>query len=155
MDTHLITTDYLQSSLTDAARFDLGLANWAIDVVSNTARLIANQPEWDSQSVPPAVQTVVSLAARRLYTNPDRFTRESSSDYSYGLDSSVTHADVFTPTEIGTLRAYAPGRQSGGLRTVSTTREAGPLAPDGYVPDGTRYGFPWYAGESGSDLWGW
>lgn len=142
---HLISVEYLQSSLTDSARFDLGLAHWAIDVVSNTARLIASQPGWDYESVPPAVQTVVSLAARRLYTNPDRFTREASSDYSYGLDPSVTNADVFTPTEIGTLRQYAPGRRSGSLRTLSTTRGDGGYPVDGYVPDGTRYGFPWYA----------
>lgn len=150
---HLITVEYLQSSLTDASRFDMGLAKWAIDVVSNTARLIANQPSWTFESVPPAVQTVVSLAARRLYTNPDRFTREASGDYSYGLDPSVTNADVFTPTEIGTLRGYAPGRQSGGLRTVATTRGDAHY-PDGYVPDGTRYGFPWYAGGSTVDLFG-
>lgn len=143
---HLISVEYLQSSLADAARFDIGLAHWAIDVVSNTARVIASQPEWDLESVPPAVETVISLAARRLYTNPDRFTRESSADYSYGLDPSVTHADVFTPTEIGTLRTYAPGRKTGGLTTLSTTREEPSLSRNGYVPDGTEFGFPWYGG---------
>lgn len=143
----LLTPEQLQRSLTDPARFDTGLAEWALEVVSNTARLLANRTEWTAETVPPAVQSVVSLAARRLYTNPDRMTREASGDYSYGLDSSVTNADVFTATEISTLRSYSPSRRTGGLRTVSTTRGDSAVAPSGYVPDGSRYGFPWYAGD--------
>lgn len=144
IESGLITPEYLQTTLEDQSVFDDNLATWAIDVVSNTARIIANHPEWDSSNIPPVVRSIVSLAARRLYTNPDRFTRESSGDYSYGLDSSVTNADVFTPTEKGTLRSFVPNQNFGGLKVVSTTREGIPMAPDGYVPDGTEYGFPWY-----------
>lgn len=143
---HLITPEYLQGTLSDSAAFDQALAEWALEVVSNTARLIANQPGWTAENIPPAAASVVSLAARRLYSNPDRFTRESDGDYSYSLDPSVTNADVFTPTEIGTLRRFAPGRSTGGLRILSTTRgDTG--APSGYVPDGTEYGFPWYGDD--------
>lgn len=150
--TGLITPEYLQSTLADQSEFDTGLAAWAVEVVSNTARLIANRPEWTEHTVPPGIRTTVSLAARRLYTNPDRFTRESSADYSYALDSSVTNADVFTETERGYLRQYAPGRKTGGLRTVATTRTArDTYLPDGYVPDGGQIGFPWYVnGEDGT-----
>lgn len=140
----LITSKYLRSTLADQVEFDEDLAAWAIEVVSNTARLVANRVGWTAETVPAAVRSVVSLAARRLYTNPDRFTRESSGDYSYALDSSVTNADVFTPTEIGTLRRFAPGVHRGGLCTLSTTRGDG-YQLDGYVPDGGFIGFPWYA----------
>lgn len=142
---HLITTTDLSRSLGgDVAVFDNALADWAIEVVSNTARLIANRSAWTWDTVPPAVASVVGLAARRLYTNPDRFTRESDGDYSYSLDASVTNADVFTANERGTLLGYRQGRNTGGLRVLGTTR-GDALTGTGYVPDGTRYGFPWYA----------
>lgn len=144
---HLIDITYLQQSLTDSTDFDIGLANWALDVVSEHARLVASRPTWTRETVPPGVATVVSLAARRLYTNPDRFTNESSADYSYRLDSSVTSADIFTPSEIGALLKFAPGRSTGKLRTVAT-RRGDSLQPSGYVPDGTRYGFPWYPDDN-------
>lgn len=143
----LITPESLQKSLTDSARFDRGLAEWALTVVSNTARLLAGRHDWTAESVPPAIQAVVSLASRRLYTNPDRMNREASGDYSYSLDATVTKADVFTPTEISTLRSYSPSRRTGGLRVVSTRREdTTSRSHSGYVPDGSEYGFPWYAG---------
>lgn len=148
----LISRDTLQASLTDRSGFDAALADWALEVVSNTARVIANRMEWTAETIPPAAAAAVSMAARRLYTNPDRFTREASSDYSYGLDSSVTHADVFTPTEVGTLRRYAPRASRAPFGTVSTTR-GDALAPSGrypagYVPDGSLHGFPWYGDTS-------
>lgn len=148
----LISPADLQRSLASSAGYDQGLAEWALEVVSNTARLIANRPTWTEDTCPPAVQSVVSLAARRLYTNPDRMTREADGDYSYGLDSSVTNADVFTATEIATLRTYHPGNKTGSLRVVGTTR-GDAYAPSGRVPDGTRHGFPWYATDDGVHLW--
>ena len=141
---HLISPGDLSRSLgSDMAVFDDALADWAIEVVSNTARLIANRSTWTADNVPPAVSTVISLAARRLYTNPDRFTRESDGDYSYSLDASVTNADVFTATERGTLLGYRQGRSTGGLHVLGTTRGDSHM-PHGRVPDGTREGFPWY-----------
>ena len=149
----LISPEDLQRSLASSAGFDRGLASWALEVVSNTAMLIANRFDWTAENVPPAVQSVVSLAARRLYTNPDRMTREADGDYSYGLDSSVTNADVFTDTEKATLRGYHPGRRTGSLRVVPTTRGDAHL-PSGRVPDGTSDGFPWYADGNGNvNLW--
>lgn len=150
---HLVTPESLRRSLGDAVTFDDALADWAITVVSNTARFVANRLKWTQENVPPAVESVIGLAARRLYTNPDRFTRESDGDYSYGLDPSVTNADVFTPTEQGVLVGYRAGRKTGGLTTLSTTR-GDAYQPSGYVPDGTRYGFPWY-GDDVSPAGGW
>lgn len=150
-DAPLISTDTLQASLTDRSGFDTHLADWVLGVVSNTARVIANRLDWTAENIPPAAKSAVSMAARRLYTNPDRFTREASGDYSYGLDPSVTHADVFTPTEVGTLRKYAPGTSRASFGTLSTTRgDAGAPAPGHgtvYVPDGSRDGFPWYSAD--------
>lgn len=149
----LISPEYLQTTLADQSEFDPGLATWAIEVVSNTARMVARRTTWTEATVPPAVRSIVSLAARRLYTNPDRFTRENAGDYGYALDASVTHADVFTPHELGVLKQHAPQAASGGLRTISTTRGDVDY-PDGYgrtgyVPDGNPHyhGFPWYGGE--------
>lgn len=146
---HLISPESLRRSLGDAVSFDEALADWALEVVSNTARLIANRQSWTLDNVPPAVQSVVSLAARRLYTNPDRFKSESDGDYSYSLDASVTNADVFTEGERGVLLGYRAARRTGGLVVLSTSR-GDAAEPDGYVPDGTQYGFPWYAGGFGS-----
>lgn len=151
---HLVSPESLRRSLGDAVTFDDALADWALEVVSNTAKLVANRPTWTPESVPPAVQSVISLAARRLYTNPDRFTRESDGDYSYGLDSSVTNADVFTETERGVLVGYRSGRKTGGIATLSTTR-GDAYQPSGYVPDGTRYGFPWYGDDVTDPYGGW
>ena len=151
---HLVAPELLRRSLGDAVTFDDALADWALEVVSNTAKLIANRATWTIENVPPAVQSVISLAARRLYTNPDRFTRESDGDYSYGLDASVTNADVFTDTERGVLVGYRTGRKTGGLATLSTTR-GDAYQPTGYVPDGTRYGFPWYGDDVTDPQGGW
>ena len=151
---HLVTPESLRRSLGDAVTFDDALADWALEVVSNTARLIANRSSWTADNVPPAVQSVISLAARRLYTNPDRFTREADGDYSYGLDSSVTNADVFTETEKGVLLGYREARRTGNVMTLSTTR-GDAYQPTGYVPDGTRWGFPWYADDVADYRGGW
>lgn len=151
---HLVTPESLRRSLGDAVTFDDALADWALEVVSNTARLVANRSSWTADNVPPAVQSIVSLAARRLYTNPDRFTREADGDYSYGLDSSVTNADVFTETERGVLVGYRAQNRTGNVMTLSTTR-GDAYQPTGYVPDGTRYGFPWYGGDMTDPYGGW
>lgn len=150
--TMIVSPEDLQRSLTDNLTFDLGLAEWALETVSAAARDIARRPEWTAENTPPGVIAVVGLAARRLYTNPDRMTRENDGDYGYALDSSVTNAAIFTPSEIGTLRRYAPGQRTGGLRTLATTRDESPGAPHGYVPDGTAHGFPWY-GDSSGGVW--
>lgn len=151
---HLVTPESLRRSLGDAVTFDGALADWALEVVSNTARLIANRASWTAENVPPAVQSVIGLAARRLYTNPDRFTREADGDYSYGLDSSVTNADVFTETEKGVLLGYRAQNRTGSVMTLSTTR-GDAYQPTGYVPDGTRWGFPWYGGDVTDPYGGW
>lgn len=151
---HLVTPGSLRRSLGDAVTFDDALADWALEVVSNTARLVANRSSWTADNVPPAVQSIVSLAARRLYTNPDRFTREADGDYSYGLDSSVTNADVFTETERGVLVGYRAQNRTGNVMTLSTTR-GDAYHPTGYVPDGTRWGFPWYGGDVTDPYGGW
>lgn len=151
---HLVTPESLRRSLGDVVMFDDALADWALEVVSNTARLVANRSAWTAENVPPAVQSIVSLAARRLYTNPDRFTREADGDYSYGLDSSVTNADVFTETERGVLVGYRAQNRTGNVMTLSTTR-GDAYQPTGYVPDGTRYGFPWYGGDVTDPYGGW
>lgn len=147
----LLSPQDLQRSLSSSAGFDQGLAEWALEIVSNTARMVTTR-DWTADTVPPGVQAIVSMAARRLYTNPDRMTREADGDYSYGLDSSVTNAAVFTPGELGQLQAWHPGRQTGSLRIVSTTRGDGG-APSGRVPDGTEHGFPWYGTSDGNMLW--
>lgn len=142
---HLVSPEELQQSLVDSSRFDRGLAEWVLDIVSDTARHISGR-SWTAETIPPAAEAVVKLAARRLYTNPDRMTREASGDYSYGLDASVTKADVFTPSEQSTLRAFAPGANTGGLRVLSTRREDVAYRSK-FVPDGSEYGFPWYGGD--------
>ncbi|RAV34252.1 hypothetical protein [Corynebacterium heidelbergense] len=136
----------LERSLTsDSGPIDHGLAAWVIEVVSAAALDITRRDWASSMDVPPGAMAVLALACRRLYTNPDRYTREAEGDYSYGLDPSVTSADIFTASERATLREYRGARRSTGLGTVSTYR--GDLGTTGtrYVPDGTEFRFPWYA----------
>ena len=57
----LITLEELQQSLFDSSRFDVGLAEWVISIVSDTARHVAAKPEWTAENIPPAAQSVVKL----------------------------------------------------------------------------------------------
>jgi drug/metabolite transporter (DMT)-like permease len=63
MSTTLIAPEDLQRSLASSAGYDRGLATWALEVVSNTAMLVANRFDWTPENVPPAVQSVISMAA--------------------------------------------------------------------------------------------
>lgn len=126
-DVRYVTVDELSASLTDVHVLDEGLADWACTTVTALAASITRRA-WSADAVPPPVRAICGLAARRLYANPDRFTRENTPEYGYALDASVTSADIFTPSEVARLRTYAPAATVGGLRVVSTTR--GDLAPD-------------------------
>ncbi|QNQ90722.1 hypothetical protein GP475_08785 [Corynebacterium poyangense] len=146
MRTRLLETADLERSLSsDHGPLDEGLALWAIETVSATALQITGQNWVHPDDVPPAALAVIGLATRRLYTNPDRFTREAEGDYSYGLDATVTKADIFTPAEMRTLADFRTHKRPQGLGVIHTRRGDGYGLSTGYVPDGTRYGFPWYA----------
>lgn len=141
--------DLERSLSSDYGSLDQGLAAWAIEVVS-AAALDLTKRDWRSPAdVPPGAMAVLAMATRRMYTNPDRFTREAEGDYSYGLDATVTKADIFTPNEKKTLLEYSSARRVSGIGTVGTYR--GDVARSGtrYVPDGTEYGFPWYCDDEG------
>ncbi|WP_018297174.1 hypothetical protein [Corynebacterium lubricantis] len=141
----LIELGDLEASLSsDHGPIDTGLAFWAIEIVSATALSITGRDWRDSLDVPPGAMAVMALATRRLYTNPDRFTRESEGDYSYGLDATVTKADVFTASEQAELRKFRRRARPKGIGTISTYREE-PMRGGGYVPDGSEFGFPWYS----------
>lgn len=129
----------------DHGHIDHGLATWAIEMVSAAAIDLTRQTWTDPSEVPPGAMAVLALACRRLYTNPDRYTRESEGEYSYGLDATVTKADIFTPNERSTLMEYRRGRRVSGIGTLGVYR--GDVSPTGtrYVPDGTARGFPWYS----------
>lgn len=121
----LIDTADIARSLGTGVELDADLAAWVIDVVSATALDIAAGVTWSSPSdVPAAVSAVLGLAARRLYTNPDRLTREAEGDVNYTLDSSVTGADIFTPAEEARIAKYAVTRVTRrvGFGVVSTYR---------------------------------
>lgn len=147
MRVRLVDVADLERSLSsDYGPLDEGLADWAIELVSAAALDITKAKWADPLDVPPGAMAVLALATRRLYTNPDRFTRESEGDYSYGLDATVTKADIFTPAERATLLEYQAGpARVKGLGTIGTYRGDMYGHRTGYVPDGTRYGFPWYA----------
>lgn len=147
MRVRLVDVADLERSLSsDYGPLDEGLADWAIELVSAAALDITKARWADPMDVPPGAMAVLALATRRLYTNPDRFTRESEGDYSYGLDATVTKADIFTPAERATLLEYQAGPvRVKGLGTIGTYRGDAYMSSTRYVPDGTRYGFPWYA----------
>lgn len=146
----LLDLEDLERSLpSDAGQFDTGLARWAIEMVSAAAVEITRQQWQVSADVPPGVMVVLAMAARRLYVNPDRFTREAEGDYSYAFDATVTKADVFTPAEIATLRDHSTAPKVKGLGTIGTYRGDLRSTSTIYVPDGTATGFPWYEEGSG------
>lgn len=148
----LVEVSDLERSLSsDYGPLDEGLAQWAIEMVSAAARDITRASWVGPLDVPPGAMAVLALATRRLYTNPDRFTREAEGDYSYGLDATVTKADIFTPSERATLLEYRQGpSRVKGLGTIGTYRGDMGMGRTGYVPDGTVYGFPWYAEDGGA-----
>jgi hypothetical protein len=142
----LVATADLERSLTnDAGPLDMGLALWAIDVVSAKAVELTGRAWLVPDDVPAGARATMGVAARRLYTNPDRYTREADGSYSYGLDPSVTTADIFTAPEAASLRTYAVrAPRVRGLGTVSTYRGDVGEPRTVRVPDGTAEGFPWY-----------
>lgn len=137
--------DIRRSLGADSGPFDTDLADWVIEMVSAAALDLTGRDWKDPLDVPVGALAILALAARRLYSNPDRFTRESEGDYSYGLDATVTKAGIFTPDEAGRLKAFRQARRVNGLETISTYR-GDVRSPDGtvYVPDGGLIGFPWY-----------
>lgn len=148
--TRLVEMADLERSLSsDYGSLDQGLAAWAIEMVS-AAALDLTRREWRSPAdVPPGAMAVLGMATRRMYTNPDRFTREAEGDYSYGLDATVTKADIFTPNERRTLLEYRSARRASGIGTMGTYRGDVGRTGTRYVPDGTAYGFPWYSDDEG------
>lgn len=136
--------DLERSLSSDSGPLDQGLAAWAIEMVSAAALDITRRDWRDSLDVPPGALAVLGMAVRRLYTNPDRFTREAEGDYSYGLDATVTKADIFTPGEKATLLEYRGARRQAGIGTLGTYRGDTYRSGTRYVPDGTEFGFPWY-----------
>lgn len=129
----------------DAGPIDEGLLQWAIETVSGRALAITGRAWSTPEQVPAGVYPILGVAARRLYVNPDRFTREAEGDYSYGLDASVTKASIFTADEEAALREEAVGGRTRGIGTLATRRGDAGAPRTRYVPDGTRCGFPWYA----------
>lgn len=100
--------DLVRSLGENTGEVDSGLAQWAITTASVTAQDLTGRVEWQSpEDTPAAVQVIICLAARRLYTNPDRQTYEREGDSGIGLDSSVTDAAVFTPSEEKRLLRFA------------------------------------------------
>lgn len=121
----LISSDDLKRSLPqeEAATFDTEFAAWVIEMVSAAALHETKQTWSQPEDLPAGVVPVLAIAARRLYTNPDRFTRESDGSYSYGLDSSVTKSEIFTPDQLAILRDYATTTTKiKGFGTISTYR---------------------------------
>lgn len=128
----------------DTGPVDQGLLQWAIETVSGRALAITGRPWSTPDDVPYGVYPILNVAARRLYVNPDRYTREAEGDYSYGFDASVTKASIFTPDEEASLREFAGVGRPKGIGTLSTRRGDVGEPRTIYVPDGTRYGFPWW-----------
>lgn len=139
--------DLERSLSSDHGPMDEGLAAWAIEMVSAAALDITRRSWTGPLDVPPGAMAVLALATRRLYTNPDRFTREQEGDYSYGLDATVTKAAIFTPDEAKILGEYRAVQRPRGIGTISTYRGDLPRTSTRYVPDGTEYGLPWYEGD--------
>ena len=105
--------------------YDEGLADYAIAAVSAEVLYLTGR-EWTSpEDLPAIVAAYALIASRRMYTNPDNFSRESEGSYTYALDASVTNADIFTPHERATIKRFAalgyqPDEATFG--TVSTKR---------------------------------
>ena len=101
------------------------LADMCIEIVSQEALYISGAKWKGHADVPLAILPVLVLACRRLYMNPDRFTRESNGEYSYALDSSVTDASIFTPNEVARLKEIGGrrGNRLSGLGSIRTKKE--------------------------------
>ena len=108
-------------------------AEAALEDVSARARSVAGQAWTDISTVPPTVVTVVLMAARRIYVNPDRYLSNMAGSFQATLAQSEFTGDIFMQGEIAELRKY---RRSPGLWVMSTTREGCDRPTDLYYTDG-------------------
>lgn len=117
-------------------------AEAAIRDASALVRAEARQVWAPPDVTPEAVHTVVFMAARRAYTNPDGYRSQSAGPFS--VQPSVVGV-YLTEQEIGIVRRYRPTSSgSSGLWTLATTR--GDPCTTGFVDD--QYGtepIPYYA----------
>lgn len=83
-------------------------AEAAIEDVSERARSIAGQPTWSAGTAPAAVRAVVIAAARRIYTNPDRYLSNMAGTFQATVASDQFTGDIFMLGELAELAKFRP-----------------------------------------------
>ncbi|GAA2068462.1 hypothetical protein [Williamsia deligens] len=126
MTTPLATIDALAARLGrtfDPETPDYVRAESALVDVSARARSVAEQAWTDPTKVPDAVVTVVLAAARRIFTNPDRYLSNMAGTFQATLVNGDFNGDIFLPGELDELRKHQPAPGIWVLSTHQTSEE--------------------------------
>jgi hypothetical protein len=105
----------------------------AAEVVSTISDLVrgeAGQGEWTLANVPANVSAIVLMVAVECFSNPDNKSSVTIDDVTRRWEN----GDLFSTSQLATIRSFRPGRVSG-LSTAQFTR--GLDAPSIALPDGT------------------
>lgn len=108
----------LEDNTPDRAR-----AEAALEDVSARARSVADQSWTDPEKVPDAVVTVVLAAARRIFTNPDRYLSNMAGTFQATLVNGDFNGDIFMQGELLELRKHQPKPGIWVLGTYTEPRE--------------------------------
>ncbi|MBS4104309.1 hypothetical protein [Tsukamurella paurometabola] len=98
----------------DVPRAELIIETLSAVVLGYTGRT------WDASNVPGDVRAVLLAAARREYTNPNRWTNVDKGAYKAARAPEAVTADLFTRTELSTLSRF---RRTPGLHVIGSYRD--------------------------------
>lgn len=112
----------------EAESVELKRAQEVIATISGAARSEARR-EWTSEDVPEGVASIVLMVAVECYSNPDNKTSVTIEEVTRRWNA----GELFSPSQLSSLRAYRPGQVSG-IGTVQFER--GFDAPSIAVPGG-------------------
>lgn len=106
----------------------------AIEVVGTISDLVrgeARHNEWDMETAPANISAIVLMVAVECFSNPDNKSSVTMDDVTRRWEN----GDLFSKSQLSTLRSFRPG-QSSGLSTVQFSRglDGDSIA----LPDGTN-----------------
>lgn len=126
----------LGRSLSDEDRVRAGAA---LEDASALVRMEAGR-DWATEPVPGAIKAVVLRVARREFTNPDSRTNRQVGPFSESYSAGSGTAYLTDEERAVVARFRQTG--SGGLWSLSTTREGPDFTPDMFVSD--QFGGDWF-----------
>ncbi|WP_282824198.1 hypothetical protein [Gulosibacter sediminis] len=85
-----------------------------VAVISDLARGEAQHEDWSIESVPSDVSSIVLMVAASVFVNPDGKTSVTIEEVTRRWEK----GDLFSASQLATLRKHRPFRSTGGIRSV-------------------------------------